>query len=119
MTKNSPRAQQFVADDQRADGVVAGASTGVADDVGIAFGQPGKFRGIESGVHASENGEAPAGRQCQFAFFAEIGGIFCIRFQNFRKNFAHRVLLACLTWPCATFVTSPEKQKAHEVNRGL
>src|SRR6185312_8391608 len=35
------RTEELVGDDDRADGVVAGAAAGVADDVGIALAQPG------------------------------------------------------------------------------
>jgi len=48
-----PRAQQFVTDNQGTYGIVAGASTGIADDVGIPFGQTGEFCGVEPRVHTS------------------------------------------------------------------
>ncbi len=36
---------------------VAGTSTGVANDVGIAFGQAGELRRIEPRIHAGQDGE--------------------------------------------------------------
>ena len=106
MTKNSLRAEQFVADDQGTDGVVAGASTGIADDVGIAFGQSGEFCGIEAGVHAGENGETAGGRDSEFALFAEVGGVFCVCFQDFLENVAHCVLLEFLNWAIRPILAS-------------
>src|SRR5208283_1554716 len=88
-----PRAEQFVADDEGSNGVVAGAPAGIADDVGIAFSQTGELRGIKARVHTSEDGKAPAGRHREFALLAETGGIVGIGFQNFRKNLAHGALL--------------------------
>src|SRR5680860_544716 len=47
--------EQLVRNDQRADGVVAGASTGVADNVSIPFCEPGELGGIEPRIHASQD----------------------------------------------------------------
>jgi len=55
------RPEQLVGNDQRTDGIVAGPATGVADDVRVALGQTGEFRGIHPRIHASQHGEA-AGR---------------------------------------------------------
>jgi len=84
-------AEQFVADDERADGVVAGSTAGVADDVGVAFGEACILGGIETSVHAGENGEAAGGRQSEFALLTEIGAVNLIRFQHFRQSFAHNI----------------------------
>ncbi len=48
-------AEKFVADDEGADGVVTGAAAGVADDVGVAFGEAREFGGVER-REASERG---------------------------------------------------------------
>ena len=62
-------AEQFVADDELADGV--------------SFGEAFILGGIETSVHASENGEAAGGRQSEFALLTEIGAVNLIRFQHF------------------------------------
>src|SRR5882724_8194834 len=84
-------AKKFIADDQRADGVVAGPAAGVADNMGIAFGEAGELGGIEERVHASENGEAARWRDSEFAFFTEAGAVLLIGFEDFRKNLAHDI----------------------------
>ena len=40
-----PRAEQFVGNHERADGIVAGRSSGVADDIGVALDETGEFSG--------------------------------------------------------------------------
>src|SRR5258708_37770823 len=76
-------AEQFVADDERADGVVAGSAAGAADDGGVAFGEACILGGIETSVQASENGAAAGGRESQIALLTEIGAVNLIRFQHF------------------------------------
>src|SRR5512139_2248393 len=68
-------AQQLVGDDQRADGVVAGAAAGIADDVGVALGEAGVLGRVEAGVHAGEDGEMPARGHRQLALVAKIGRV--------------------------------------------
>ena len=63
------RTQQFVRDDQRTDGIVAGTSACVANDVGISLGQTGKLRRIQTRVHARQNGKMPRRGHGQFGFF--------------------------------------------------
>src|SRR6266851_1034986 len=82
-------AEQFVADDEGTDGVVAGAAAGVADDVSVAFGEAGILGGIETRVHARENGETARGRQGELAFLTKIGTVILVGFKNFRKNLTH------------------------------
>jgi hypothetical protein len=53
------RAEQFVGKHERADGIVAGRSSGVADDLGVALDETGEFSGVETGVHATKAGEVP------------------------------------------------------------
>src|SRR5882672_1410634 len=84
-------AEKFITDDQRANGIVAGPAAGVADDVGIAFGEAGVLGGIEARVHAGENGEAARRRESEFAFFTEAGAVLLIGFEHFRKNLAHDI----------------------------
>src|SRR6266850_5673111 len=83
--------EKFITDDQRANGIVAGPTAGVADDVGIAFGETGILGGIEARVHAGENGEAARGRESEFAFFTEAGAVLLIGLEHFRKNLAHDI----------------------------
>ena len=78
--KEFASAKKFITDDQGTDGVVAGAAAGVADDVGVAFGEAGVLGGIEARVHTSENGEAAGGREGKFGFFAEGGAVVLIGF---------------------------------------
>src|SRR5262249_36424070 len=78
---------------QRADGIVAGPPTGVADHVGVTFLEAGEFGWIEPRVHASQNREAASGRQGKLALVAEIAGIGLIRSKDFGENFRHDALL--------------------------
>jgi len=47
--------------------VVARAAAGIANDVRIAFAKTGQLGRIDTGIHASEDGEAPRGRKRQLA----------------------------------------------------
>ena len=49
------RAEQLVGDDQGAERVVAGAPSGIANNVGISLRESGVFGRIQSGVHTREN----------------------------------------------------------------
>ena len=53
------RAEQFVGNHERADGIVAGRSSGVADDMGVALGESGESSGVETGVRQTKDGEVP------------------------------------------------------------
>ena len=112
-------AQQLVADDEGADGVITGAAAGIADHVGVAFGEAREFGGVEAGIHAGEDGEAAGRRKRQLALFAEIGGVVGVGLKNFGKNFAHGVLsliarieLLNVSLPDRSFATAPQKQKS-------
>ena len=85
--------QQLVGNDQRADGVIAGAAAGIADDVGVALREPGILGRIEAGVHAGEDGEVSARRHGQAAFIAEIGRIALVGSQDFIHDGTHACLL--------------------------
>src|SRR6266850_7969013 len=85
------RAEKFIADDQGANGIVAGPAAGVADNVGIAFGEAGVLGGIEARVHTGEDGEAARRRESAFAFFTEVGAVLLVGFEHFRKSLAHDV----------------------------
>jgi hypothetical protein len=51
-----------------ADGIVAGASTGVANHVGVALGQASEFCGIEARIHQVKMAERRAGIQAPWTF---------------------------------------------------
>src|SRR5437868_5892189 len=55
-------AKKLIADDERTDGIIAGTSAGVANHLGVAYGEAGVFGRVQAGVHAGEDGEA-AGRR--------------------------------------------------------
>jgi DNA-binding MurR/RpiR family transcriptional regulator len=76
--KELARAEQLVADDQRADCIIAGSSTGVADDVCISFRETREFGGIEPGIHTRKNSKAARGWQCQIGFVAERRAVLLI-----------------------------------------
>jgi hypothetical protein len=61
-------AKKFAADGQRADGIVAGASTGVANHVGVARGQASEFCGIEARIHQIKMAKRCAGIQAPWTF---------------------------------------------------
>ena len=82
-------AEEFVADDERTNGIVAGAAAGVADDVGVAFGKAGVLGGVEAGVHAGEDGEASGGREGEVGFFAEGAGVGLVGGEDFGEYLAH------------------------------
>ncbi len=82
-------AEQLVRDDQRADGVVAGAPAGVADHMRVAFRKPSIFGRIEPRVHAGQDREFTARRQGQLALFAEIRGVAGVGGGDFRDDPAH------------------------------
>ena len=68
-------AEQLGGDHERADCVIGRPAAGVADHMGVAFGEAGVFGGVEPGVHAGEDGETPRGRHGELALVAETGGI--------------------------------------------
>jgi len=63
----------------------------LADNVGVALGRSGVFGRVEAGIHASEDGEMPAGRQRQAALVAETGLVLRVGRENFTQNLAHGV----------------------------
>jgi hypothetical protein len=61
-------AKKFAADGQRADGIVAGASSGVANHVGVALGQASEFCGIEARIDQIKMAKRRAGIQAPWTF---------------------------------------------------
>ena len=90
------RAEQFVGNDEGADGVVARSAAGVANDMGVAFRKAGIFGGIEPCVHAGQNGEAPRRRQSEIFLVAEARGVSLVGFQHFRSNRHAKLPLFCV-----------------------
>src|SRR5580692_8907938 len=86
--------KQLVRDHERTNGVVGCAAPRVAYDMSIAFRESCIFGGIETGIHAGENREAPCRRQREVAFFVKAAGVSCVRCNDLLKNSAsisHRV----------------------------
>ena len=71
-------AEQLVRDDEGPDGVVGGATAGIADDMRVTLGEPGVFGGIQPRVHAGENRKLPSRWQREFALRSELSRIFLI-----------------------------------------
>src|SRR5271166_2711709 len=90
--KPFPGSEQFIRNDQGANGIVASAAAGVTDDVGIAFGQTRKLRRVKTGVHTSQHGKMPGGWYAQFCFFTESCRVTLIRGKDFIKYLAHIVV---------------------------
>jgi hypothetical protein len=57
--------------------------------MGVSFGKPSEFGGLQTGIHASQNGEFPARWQGQIGFIAEVFGIAGIGSQDLFKDVAH------------------------------
>jgi len=87
------RPEQLVRDDQRADGVVACASAGVADDMRVPFPQAGVFGGIEPRIHAGEDGEAARRGHRQAGLVAEVFRVGLVRREHLVMHLGHRILL--------------------------
>ncbi len=89
------RAEQLVRDDQRANRVVARASPGVSDHVGVALAQPRELGRIEPGVHAREDRECASRRLPELRPGAEVRGVLGICSQNLLEN-THQLLLSSI-----------------------
>jgi hypothetical protein len=76
------RAEKFVTDDERPDGIVARSASRIANYVSIAFGQASEFGRIEARIHAGKHGEVSCGRQGKFAFFSETLTVLAISIQD-------------------------------------
>lgn len=51
---NFPSAEELLGNNHGAQGF-GGATAGVADDMGVAFGEAKGFGGVDAGVHASDD----------------------------------------------------------------
>ena len=78
-----PGAEQVMGDDERADRIVAGAASRIADNVRVALHQTGEFCRVETSVHAGKNGELARRRHSQRRPFSQRLGIRFVGFQNF------------------------------------
>jgi hypothetical protein len=70
--KPFPRAQEFVRNDQRPDGVIARTTARIANHMGVPFSEPGVFGWIKPGVHTGENRKMATWRQRQGAFVPKM-----------------------------------------------
>src|SRR5207245_9932259 len=77
------RAEQLVGDDTRAERVVAGASSGIANHVGISLRESGVLGRIQTGVHTRENRKVTRRWYCQLALRAKRRRVARISLQNF------------------------------------
>jgi hypothetical protein len=73
------RAEQLVGDDRRAKRVVAGAPSGIANNVGISLRESGVLGRIQTGVHARKNRKVTHGWYCQLALRAKRRRVARIR----------------------------------------
>ena len=85
--------KKLVRDDQRANGIVAGTATGIADDVRVALAQARVLGRVKTGIHAGEDGEAAGRWQRQIAL-VEAGGVGAICGNNLIV-YGHSALLGC------------------------
>src|SRR6516225_9827841 len=69
-------AEEFVRDNQRPDGVIAGSTASITNHMGIAFGETGVFCWIESGIHTGEDREMAARGERQVVFVSEALCVF-------------------------------------------
>ncbi len=84
-----PRAQQFVADDQGSDGIIARTPSCIPNDMGIALRQSGILRWVQPGVHAGEDRKAARRRKGQFATLTKALTVLLICLQYLIQYFAH------------------------------
>ncbi len=106
------RAEQLVGNDQRPDGVIARPAAGVANDVGIAFGQPGVFCRVKSCVHTGEDREMTGRREREFALGSKTCGVLPVCPQDFIGDRAH--LLALLSAPRSWFGAGSGRDAARD-----
>jgi hypothetical protein len=57
--------------------------------VGVAFGKASVLSGVETSVHAGENGEAACRWKDEVAFVAEAGDVLLICGEDFVENLTH------------------------------
>src|SRR5690606_12492918 len=84
------------------------SAAGVADDVRIAFVEPGELRRIEARIHAGQNREAARRRKRQPAFVAEALRVARIRVQYVFPYPCHGGTLLMLAGSCASSLTNAD-----------
>ena len=82
-------AEQLMGDHQRPNGVIGGPAAGIANEMGVAFGEPSVFGRIEPCVHAGENRELPGWRQWKLALGSERFRIGLIGGDHLVDDFGH------------------------------
>src|SRR5690348_7099234 len=80
------RAEQLVGDNKRADGIIAGPTTRIADHVRITLCQTSKPGWIEPCIHAGQGGKLSSGRHSETALVTEAFDVAFICRQDIIKN---------------------------------
>jgi hypothetical protein len=76
-------------DDEGADGVVARAAAGVADDVRVALTEACELGGVKPRVHAGEDGEAARGGHREPRLGAEVLRVNLVRREHLVAYLGH------------------------------
>src|ERR1700722_1334456 len=115
--------EQFVANDQGADRIVAGASSSVADDMRISFCQSGELCWVKARVHTSKHGETAGGWEREIGLASKCCAVLLICLENFVKDFAHDLppysaASVLTTWMGKSqwFVVSSQRRFSSRVN---
>ena len=82
-------AEQLVGDYKRADGIIAGPPTSIADYVRIALCQTSKLSWVETCIHAGQDGKMASGRHGETALVTESVDVGFICRQDIIKNLSH------------------------------
>src|SRR5262249_31797681 len=82
-------AEQLMGDNKRADGIIAGPTTSIADHVRIALCQASKLSWVKPCIHAGQDGKMPSGRHGETALVTEPFGIAFICRQDIITNLGH------------------------------
>ena len=91
MTNHSAVPSSLYGDDQRADGIVAGATAGIADDVRVAFAEARRTRqGRGRASMQVRMARSPGRRQRQVRLDAERIGIGLVGGEDFVEDRGHR-----------------------------
>jgi hypothetical protein len=73
------RAKQFVRNNKRADGIIAGSTTSITDHVGVTFRQTSELGGIKPCIYAREDRKTACWRHGEIGSVTEPCRIALIR----------------------------------------